>query len=472
MKIVMKFGGSSVADGPRIAQVADLIKRHRTSQQQIVVVSSAMNGVTDQLIMMAENSLRGRESQVQTDFQDLKARHLQAVEEAELTEDLKHGTVAAVSNLLYELERVLNGISVVRELSPRIRDYTLSFGERLLIPILRSALQSRHLPSRDFTGGEAGIVSDEAFGEARPLMNVTRMRVQQHLQPLLQEGIVPVVAGFTALTQHGDITTLGRGGSDYTATILGSALDADEVWIWTDVDGIMTANPRIVKEARVIPQLSYAEAVEMTIFGAKAMHPRALEPVLQPRIPVRVKNTFNASLPGTLITPDQAADSGLIAKAVAYVPDIAIVSVGGASMAGLPGTAGRVFEILGKQRINVLMISQSVSESNITMVVRRGHLQKAVSALELGLLGRGEVKDVNYEDDVSIVALIGAGMRGTRGVAARVFRAVADRGINVIMIAQGSSELNISFAVNERDGVEAVRALHDEFRLGTPEPHL
>ncbi|MBI4258655.1 MAG: aspartate kinase [Thaumarchaeota archaeon] len=461
----MKFGGSSVADGAKIDHVAELVKQHLKGNQ-VAVVSSALDGVTDQLLELADLSLKGKTSQVKDELEKIKKRHSEAAEAAIPIEAFKHGVLSTVSTLLYELERVLSGISILRELSPRSKDYVLSFGERLLVTILRGALQARGAASRDFSGGEAGIVSDENFGDAKPLMNVTKMQVQKRLMPLLEEGILPVVAGFTAVTQHGDITTLGRGGSDNTATILGACLDADEVWIWTDVDGIMTADPKVVKNAKVIPRLSYAEASEMTVFGAKAMHPRALEPILEPRIPVRIKNTFSTSAEGTLIGGDQEASSGSIAKAVARVSDVGIVSVGGTSMVGLPGTAGRIFDALGKQGVNILMISQSVSESNITMVVRRNSVQKAVNALEIGLLSKGEVREVSYEDDVNIIALIGSAMRGTHGVAARVFKAVADRGINVIMIAQGSSELNISFAVRGKDGVEAVKALHDEFKLG------
>ncbi len=463
----MKFGGSSVADGGKIGHVADLVKKHHQNNQ-LTVVSSAMDGVTDELIELAEASLKGKEGGVKTRVDGLKARHKDALEAAIPSGELRHGVLSTVSTLFYDLERVLSGVSVLRELSPRTKDYVLSFGERLLVPILRGAIQERGLASRDFTGGEAGIVSDENFGDARPLLKVSRLQIQKRLLPLLESGIIPVVTGFIGVTQEGEIATLGRGGSDYTATILGASLDASEVWIWTDVDGLMTANPKHVSDANVIPRVSYAEAMEMAIFGAKAMHPRALEPVWEQNIPVRIKNTFKPSTPGTVIVREKTPANGGIAKAVAQVSDVGIVSVGGASMVGLPGTAARVFEVLGKHGVNVLMISQSVSESNITMVVRRSSIQKAVNALEINLLGRGEVKYVSFEDDVSIVALIGAGMRGTPGVAARVFKAVAQKSINIIMIAQGSSELNISFAVKEKDGVEAVRAIHDEFKLGKP----
>jgi len=238
------------------------------------------------------------------------------------------------------------------------------------------------------------------------------------------------------------------------------------VWIWTDVDGLMTADPKIVRSCRLIPQISYAEAAEMVILGAKAMHPRALEPANERSVPIRIKNTFNPTANGTLISRDVTVKKGEIVKGVAAIKDVALINISGMSMVGMPGTAAKVFNILGSQGINVIMISQSISESNISLLVRRNQLAKGLNALELALLGRSSVKDISFEDDVSAVAVIGAGMKGTHGVASRLFGAVAKKGINVRMIAQGSSELNISFVVGEKDCDETIRAVHDEFRLG------
>ncbi|MCL4436728.1 MAG: aspartate kinase, partial [Thaumarchaeota archaeon] len=337
--------------------------------------------------------------------------------------------------------------------------------ERLSTPIVSGAIADIGLKSKHFTGGEAGIVTDDEFGEANPLMNITKMKTAKTLEPLLNEGVIPVITGFIAATQSGEITTLGRGGSDYTGTILGAVLSADDIWICTDVNGMMTADPKIVPDARTIPRLSYAEALEMTVFGAKALHARSLEPVMEYNRPLWVKNTFNLKHPGTLITKDQNVADGEVAKSVALIRDVAMINIGGASMVGKPGIAAKIFEILGQNGINILMISQSVSEANISMVLRRSHLEKAVSALEISLLGKGFANQVNAEDDVAVVAIVGAGMKGAPGVAARVFKAVADKGINVRMIAQGSSELNISFVVKEKQCEEAVRALHKEFKL-------
>jgi aspartate kinase len=304
-------------------------------------------------------------------------------------------------------------------------------------------------------------------------MDYTTHRIWQTILPLLEKGVIPVVTGYIAADQDGVVTTLGRGGSDYTATILGVALAADEVWIWTDVDGIMTADPKIIPSAKKLSLLSYQEAAEMAIFGAKAMHPRALEPVIKNNIPVRIRSVFHPDNDGTLITKEpeiklsaiKSIKSTEVVKAVAMIKDVAMLNVSGGGMVGAPGSYAKVFEVLGKNDINVMMISTAVSEANMSLVVRRSLLGRALSTLEIALLGRGLVSEVTAEDDVCVIAAMGANMKGTLGVASRIFTAMAQKGINIRMIAQGSSELNISFVVKEKDGEAAVRAIHEEFKL-------
>jgi aspartate kinase len=297
-------------------------------------------------------------------------------------------------------------------------------------------------------------------------MNYTTHLIRERVGPLIEEGIIPVVTGFIAANQDGIITTVGRGGSDYTATILGVALKVDEIWIWTDVDGIMTTDPKIVPAARMLPQLSYQEATEMAIFGAKAMHPRALGPVIKENIPVRIRNVFNSDNPGTLITKEPIAEAAEVVKAVAMIRDVAMVNVNGAGMVGAPGSYAKVFDVLGKNNINVMMISTAASEANISMIIRRGLVGRATSTLEIALLDRGGIaSEVSAEDDVAVIAVMGANMKGTLGVASRIFSIVAKKGINIRMIAQGSSELNISFVVKEKDGAAVVQAIHEEFQL-------
>jgi aspartate kinase len=321
------------------------------------------------------------------------------------------------------------------------------------------------LNAQYFIGGEAGIVTNSNFGEADPLMDVTKHQVREKIEPLLERGIIPVVTGYIAATPDGAITTLGRGGSDYTATILGASLAADEVWIWKDVDGLMTSDPKIVPTAKTLHELSFQEAIEMAIFGAKAIHPKALEPAIEENIPVRIRNIFNLENQGTILVKEQKVKPGDAVKAVTLVKDVALVNVGGACMVGTPGTAAKVFDVLGRSNINILMISQSVSEANISFIIKREHLEKTLNMLEMTFLGGDLIREVKAEDNVCIVAVVGAGMKGTPGIASRVFGAVARKGISVRMIAQGSSELNISFAVKEADGEEAVRAVHEEFKL-------
>jgi aspartate kinase len=296
-------------------------------------------------------------------------------------------------------------------------------------------------------------------------MNVTMHQLRERLEPLWEKHVVPVVTGFIAATQDGVVTTIGRGGSDYTATIVGVGLSADEIWIWTDVDGIMTADPRIMPSAKMLPELSYQEAAEMAIFGAKAMHPRALEPVIEAKIPVRIRSTMHPENPGTLITEVEKTKSTTVVKAVALIKDVAMVNISGAGMVGAPGSYAKVFDVLGKKDINIMMVSTAVSEANMSIIIRRGVVGRALSTLEIALMGRGLVSDVTAEDDVAVVAVMGAHMKGTKGIASRIFATVAKAGINIRMIAQGSSELNISFAVKESDGPAVVKAIHEEFQL-------
>jgi aspartate kinase len=464
-KIVMKFGGTSVATGENIRHVANLIAKYVGQGYRIVAVVSALDGVTDKLIEAVEQAKKGNRDYIYEFKQKIFEKHLIATREAIENKRIQEETEQILKTTIDELEKVLKGIIYVGELTPKSRDLVLSFGERLSTPIVCGALRDLELNAQYYTGGEIGIVTDSNFGEAIPLMNLTKHQVKDKIDPLLEKGTVLVVTGFIAATQDGITTTLGRGGSDYTATIIGAALAADEVWIWTDVDGLMTSDPKIVPSAKMLPELSFQEATEMTIFGAKAMHPRALEPAMEENIPVRIRNTFNPENPGTLLVKEQRIKLGEVVKAVTLIKSVALVNVSGAGMVGAPGTAAKVFDALGKNNINILMISQSVSETNISFVIKRSLLEKAVSTLEIALLGRGLIREVTTEDDVCVVAVVGVGMKGTPGVASRIFTAIAKKRINVRMIAQGSSELNISLVLKENDGEEAVRAIHEEFEL-------
>lgn len=464
-RIVMKFGGAPLANGENIRCAADIIANYASQGHRIVAVVSALKGITDNLLEVAERAKKGDKQYVSEFIERISEKHFAVAGENIKNAHMQGEVKQILKRTIRELGRTLTGIIYVGELTPKLKDYVLSFGERLSTPILWGALRDMKLKAQYFTGGEAGIVTNSNFGEADPLMDVTKHHVKEKIEPLLEKGVIPVVTGYMAATQDGTITTLGRGGSDYTATILGAALAADEVWIWKDVDGLMTSDPKIVPTAKVLRELSFQEAIEMAIFGAKAIHPKALEPAIEENIPVRIRNMFNLENKGTILVKKQKIKPGNPVKAVTLVKDVTLVNVSGTGMVGTPGTAAKIFDMLGRSNINILMISQSVSEANISFIIRRDMSERTVSALEMALLGGGLIHEVKAEDDVCVVAVVGAGMKGTPGIASRVFGAVARKGINVRMIAQGSSELNISFVVKETDGEEAVRAIHEEFKL-------
>jgi aspartate kinase len=463
MKRVMKFGGSSLATATKIKTAARIVKSF-SRDNKIAVVASAMNDTTDKLVEIGELAQKGEAGRARRVFAKIRSLHLRTAQQV-----ARRGTarelVASISQLTSELERTVEGISHLRELTPRSRDYLLSFGERLSTPLLAAAIRGDGLRARPLTGSEAGITTDNNFGEAKPLFEVSYHQIRQRLDPIMRRNEIPVVTGFVAATDDGTITTLGRGGSDYTASLLGAGLGVDEIWIWTDVDGLMTADPRIVKEATVLKNVSFGEALELSYFGAKMMHPRALQPAAQNKIPVRIKNSRKPTGEGTLVSVSESRSSNGVVKAVSIIRSVGIVNVSGAGMIGAPGAAARVFQTLGSSRVNVMMISQGSSEATISCVVARKDLEKAVRALQLALLGQGYAEKVTSEKDACIIAVVGSGMRGTPGVAARIFKAVGEEKVNVRMVAQGSSEYNVSFVVSEDQGPDAVNAIHREFQL-------
>ena len=464
MKLVMKFGGTSLANAPRMKNAARIIQQH-SLRNKIVVVASAIGETTDQLVEIAELAKKGNLKQARKLLSKIQASHLKIarmVSGRGGTRDL----VSRLDQLNSELERTVEGIVHLRELTSRSRDYLLSFGERLSTPIFAATISALGLRTRTLTGSEAGITTDDNFGEAKPLVEISYHQIHQRLDPLWSRRVIPVVTGFIAATVDGSITTLGRGGSDYTATLLAAALGADEIWIWTDVDGLMTADPRIVKNAILLPHISFGEALELSYFGAKMMHPRALQPAGQKKIPVRIKNASRPAQNGTLVSAAESSNGGKVVKAVSIITDVGIVTVSGSGMMGAPGVAAKVFQTLGSNNVNVMMISQGSSEATISCVVANRDVDHAVRALQLALMGRGYVDRIAEEKDACIIAVVGSGMKGTPGVAARIFTAVAKRKANVRMVAQGSSEYNVSFVVSHKDGPEAVRAIHEEFDLG------
>lgn len=460
MRIVMKFGGVSVKDGNSILHCANLIKKF-SEGNEIVVVVSAMSGVTDSLISAANKcSKEASSGYIKLFVAEMMKKHYEAVEKAVLNDEIKGRVIQALERLFDELEKVLLGITYLGELTKRSEDYIVSFGERLVAPILSGSLLSIGVDSVALTGGDAGIITDKNYGRAKPLPEAQAL-IKARLEPLLKiKKTVPVVTGFIGSAADGSITTLGRGGSDYTATILASALDADEVWLWKEVDGIMTCDPKFVPNARFIPEISYQEAMELSHFGAKILHPLALIPVMRKGIPVRIKNVFNPDAPGTVICSN-TKESKEIVKALSLIQDTGIVNVSGAGF-DFAEIMAEVFRILAEEKVNVIMVSQSSSELNLSIVVDKKDVERAYQALKS--IENGVIR-VSKIDNISIVSAVGAGMAGTPGVAGRIFSALGKNKINVVMISQSCSEYNISFAVRSEDGINAVRVIHDEFGL-------
>jgi aspartate kinase len=467
MQIVMKFGGSAVESGEKIRHISNLALNYQSNVGlDVVMVISAVRGVTDEILTVSERVKRGDKHAVDKFVDRVKLLHLSIIEKCIFQEDPKREAKTTILGLIRAMESVLYGMLPMREVTPKMLDYLLSFGERLSTFIVSVAIKDLGGRSEFLMGNEVGIVTDSNFGEALPLMDTTKLKVLHRLRPLLDKKIIPVITGFIAADQYGNITTIGRGGSDYTATIVAASSKADEVWLWSDVDGLMTADPKIVKDARVIREASFAEAMEMALFGAKYMHPRALEPAIESNIPMRIRNFMKVDDDGTLVVRNPGKDSHKIVKAISSIRHTALIDVSGVGMVGAPGTAAKIFDTLARHKVNIMMISQSPSESSISMVVKKEVLQKATNTLELSLLGR-VIKKITVKEDVAIIAVVGSGMRGIKGVAARVFSAVGNKDINVIMITQGSSELNLAFVVNDTDCVEVVNTIHTEFNLNT-----
>jgi len=460
MKIVIKFGGTSVGNTERIENVARIIKENST-ENQLIIVTSALGETTDYLIEIIEKAPKG--DNCDEILVNLEKYHNETIENSIKNDHVKNDVKERTQKMFDALKKSVEGIITLKQATPKSNDQILSYGERLAAPILAAKLEDMGLNSIALTGGDAGIITDDKFGEATPLIKLTKHRLQNNLDSKIEKGIIPVITGFIGKTQEEEITTIGRGGSDYTATLLGACLNVDEIWIMTDVDGLLSADPRILENTKVITNLSYEEATEMAVMGAKSMHPRALEPAKEANIPVRIKNSFNKKSDGTLINDTVIVNEKEIAKAVTRINGIAMINVTGMNMAGNPGIAGQIFSILGRNEINIIMISQSISESNITFLINKSKLTKALSVLEIGLLNKEIVKEIKFEDEVSVVSIVGAGMKGTHGVASRLFNAISKKEINIKMIAQGSSELNLSFVVNESDSIEAIKSLHDEF---------
>ena len=462
--IVMKFGGTSVGNAERMKCVGEIVAEHN-KHAEVVVVVSAMGGVTDMLIRAANEASKGDRERWKSVRQELARRHrevadqlLSAAEQAEV--------LPRLAEQLTNFENLCSGFTLVREVTPRAMDTLSSLGEVMSAILMAAILRTSGHPAEAMDATEL-IVTDDNFGSASPLFEETQAKTQQRLAPIRKRGAIPVVTGFRGATREGLCTTLGRGGSDYSGTIVGGALDAEEVWIWTDVDGVMSADPRLVPRARIIPEISYREAIELSFFGAKVLHPKTIQPVMKKKIPVWIKNSFNPSCPGTKIVA-APTDRTPGVKAITSVSNADLVTMSGKDTLSFPRLATRVFNGLHLEDVSTLMVTQSSADNVLCFAIHDADLPRVRARLEktfeLEMLHE-YVGTLEVMPKIAIVVAIGENMKGTPGIAGRAFGALGRRAINIIAIAQGSSELSISFAVKSTDVKEAVKAIHEEFQL-------
>lgn len=460
---VHKLGGASLADAPAFRRAVALL---REQPKPIVVVVSAMAGVTDVLLEIARQAVEGDIASVAGTTAALEDRHTRIARAIARPGPRRARLLKAIRESHTELEGLARGLSLVRDLTPRIRDHIVARGERLSALLLAEALRNAGVKATFVDATEVVACNDE-LGAAAPDIKRTNRLVRAKLRPMITARVVPVVPGFIGITRAGHVATLGRGGTDLSATLIGGALGAADITLWKDVPGLLTADPRVVMDGRVIPQLTPREAAEIAYYGAKVLHPRALVPLRGRRIPVRVRPFLDPTAPGSEVSPRRAGKDYPV-KAVSAIRSQAMVTLSGNGMLGVPGVAARAFGAFQRAGISISLISQASSEHSICFTVPDDSALEAASVLEAAFaeeLANGDVDAVELERQLATIAVVGEGMAGTPGISARVFGALAAAGVNIIAIAQGSSELNISFVVREDDANVAVRQVHDAFQL-------
>jgi bifunctional aspartokinase / homoserine dehydrogenase 1 len=462
---VMKFGGTSVADASCIERVAEIISSAARSSHLVVVVS-AMSGVTNKLMEAAAFAQDGRSGQVAAIFRQLQARHEQ-VAAALIPSSAERSRIGRkMTRLFHEGEYLCQAALLAQQVTPQTRDSVASLGERLSAPLVAAALAQRALKSEAIAATDL-IFTDANFGSADPHMDVTRAQCESQLRPLLRQGIIPVVTGFIGATAQGVLTTLGRGGSDYSATILGAALGADEVIIWTDVDGVMTADPRLVPNARTIPEISYREAADLAYFGAKVLHPKTLRPVMESDTPVWIRNSFAPGQPGTRISPAGLASRGDV-KAVTAISEIRWIGIAGAGIAEVPDLIGRATAALSAIRADVWLTSLCQSREEISIAVNSAEAAHSAAALRQEFateLAQATLDRVEFRGSVALVTLVGQALHNVPEIRDRALAALAQAQIEVSAFGDGSAHGNVSLAVAHETVKQALVVLHQEFRL-------
>ncbi len=460
---VLKFGGSSVGSPERILGILDILKSYHERNEKFTVVFSAFGGITDQLIEMAKAAAKGNEEEYLALFAQFSDRTITTVNTiltgSHLTESIK-----TLKENHEVLKMLLKGIFLVREISKRTMDYVLSFGERNSAYVVHQLLNQHQIPA-DYLDARRILITDKKFGAANVNFDLSFKKIKEHYQ---NHSKIQIVTGFIAADKGGLTTTLGRGGSDYTAAIIANGLDAEVLEIWTDVDGVLTADPRKVEKAFTIKTLSYYEAMEMSHFGAKVIYPPTLQPVLVKNIPLYIKNTFNPSFEGTLISKNVDKNHAAPIKGISSINKVSLLTLQGSGLFGVPGIAGRLFSEIASVGINIILITQGSSEHAITFAVQPSDCKKAKRQIEIAFdyeMKNKIVDPVKVEDNLSVIAVIGENMRYQPGISGQLFSALGNNGINISAIAQGSSELNISLIIDQKDETKALNVLHEAFFL-------
>ena len=458
---VLKFGGSSIGDADRIKNVIEIVKNSIQKNKRIVLIFSAFYQVTDNLLKMSQVASEGNLDYKEL-FKKLEEKHIFMAKKL-LAVKTQSSILAQLKLHLNELDDVLHGVFLVKEISSRTQDFILSFGERLSTYIISHVLIDQNIAC-EFLDSRSLLKTDESFGAAKVDFNKTYENICTYFS---KHKKLQVVTGFIGSTYNNETTTLGRGGSDYTASIFAAALNAKEIEIWTDVDGVHTADPRKVKKAFPLKGLTYEEAMELSHFGAKVIHPPTMHPAMDKNIPIRIKNTFNRDFKGTLINGHTDRNNFLI-KAISSIDNISLITIQGGGMVGVTGIAQRIFSALSAKQINIILITQASSEHSLCIAVMPKAASNAKKALQQEFYYEIKEKliyDPVVETDLSIIAIVGENMRKTPGISGRIFQALGKNGINIVAIAQGSSELNISTVISRNDETKALNALHDAFFL-------
>jgi len=462
----MKFGGTSIGNAERIKNVSEIVAKEYKNGSEIAVVVSALPGVTDSLIEIANRIITNNgesEKNLEAFINKIRKKHNETITGVVKNNKCREETIAKMDENLKKLQTALQSIKNRKKLTLMSNDFILSFGEKLSAPIISGAIIEQGIDSISLTGYDAGIITDSNYGHAEPIMTLTKKNVSNKILPLFEKGIVPVITGFIGKDEKGVQTTLGRGGSDYTASIIGASISADEVIIWKDVKGFMTADPKIVPNARLINTLSYDEAIELASFGAKILHPRAIEPLIDEEIKMHIKYTFDPAYPGTFVhMPDPITRSPI--TGIATINNAVLLRIGGTRKMNLENIASDVFSVLDSSKVNIKMFASATSEPIISLVIDKIYLEDTLKALQEQFGTNGKIKIIP-EAGYSVITVVGEGMRGRYGIAGKIFSVLGDEEISIAMIVQSSSELNISFVVASENKDRAVQLVHKNFDL-------